>query len=355
MYILKKFLLGLFLGMALTIATAASLPEVRAVLFPVFISFEENGKSSSFEGEVLNYKKHLYVPVRSFAEHMGSTVEYVAPNSGSKAQVHILKLNDQDFTVSDTSKNVSIGLIEEIDVGKGEPLFIRGAIKFHKSISDKEQLVITLLDKDGNEVAASNPIKLKYREPHEMLAGEFTYFDTTFPHIQLPESYSYGIRIEQKQAWTIRQYHTEYGALGAGGLNGFPLNAYINGGSYVPNKYFDIELILLNLHDTEKVVITEPLIIEAEIYKEEVNEESKILTITSEPFTGTVNQKRGSYITNLTWDLKDSAGNPVPKGTYIVKLNLPVKAYGHMSGDPKQQVEFMLEQSMQAYNGVEIK
>lgn len=41
-------------------------------------------------------------------------------------------------------------------------------------------------------------INLDYRELNEMLAGEFTYFQTLFP-------YSYGVRLEEKQAWTIRQ------------------------------------------------------------------------------------------------------------------------------------------------------
>ncbi|TXK74469.1 hypothetical protein [Paenibacillus sp. N3.4] len=83
---MKKFVIGVTSGVLLsfaTVAVASSSPTVQAILFPSAINIHKEGKVSSIEGNntILNYNNSVYIPLRSFAENMGSIVKYVPPHS----------------------------------------------------------------------------------------------------------------------------------------------------------------------------------------------------------------------------------------------------------------------------------
>jgi hypothetical protein len=73
---MKKFILGLTCGVALTSTTAVFAADtIQAYLFPA--KFVINGENKIAQGyETLNYDGHAYVPVRFIAESMGSKVAY---------------------------------------------------------------------------------------------------------------------------------------------------------------------------------------------------------------------------------------------------------------------------------------
>ncbi|MBD0384893.1 stalk domain-containing protein [Paenibacillus sedimenti] len=73
---MKKFILGLTCGVALTATTAVYAADtIQAYLFPA--KFVINGENKIAQGyETLNYDGHAYVPVRFIAESMGSKVAY---------------------------------------------------------------------------------------------------------------------------------------------------------------------------------------------------------------------------------------------------------------------------------------
>lgn len=74
---MKKFLLGLTCGIALTVTTAAYASDtIQTYLFPVKYVFNGQSKELDSEYTTLNYNGHAYVPIRFVAENMGSNVGY---------------------------------------------------------------------------------------------------------------------------------------------------------------------------------------------------------------------------------------------------------------------------------------
>ncbi|WP_179233087.1 stalk domain-containing protein [Paenibacillus rigui] len=77
---MNKFILGLSLGVLLSISGAAVFASetVQSLLVPV--TFEKNGKPVATDPEygVLNYNGHVYVPVRFVAQAFGAAIGYDA-------------------------------------------------------------------------------------------------------------------------------------------------------------------------------------------------------------------------------------------------------------------------------------
>lgn len=93
---MKKMALSLISGVLFSFATAAvaSSPTIEAILFPSTVHFHHEGRINTLEDNdntILNYNNSVYVPLRSFAEKMGATVNYTPPNSetGSLPQIDI--------------------------------------------------------------------------------------------------------------------------------------------------------------------------------------------------------------------------------------------------------------------------
>lgn len=105
------------------------------------------------------------------------------------------------------------------------------------------------------------------------------------------------------------------------------------------------------------MVITEPLVLEFYICKIEGDRcTEEIRTLESVPFTGTINQNRGSYVSHLIWDLKDSTGALVPKGEYYISAKLQsTTAYGYLAGNPHQQSELEIIPNMASAIGFDVK
>ncbi|NRF89844.1 hypothetical protein HQN89_02165 [Paenibacillus frigoriresistens] len=99
---MKKFLLGLTCGIALTATTAVYASEtINAYLFPVKYVFNGQSKELDKEYTTLNYNGHAYVPIRFVTENLGSIVEYdentqtIKINDNTDAS-HSVNLTDND-------------------------------------------------------------------------------------------------------------------------------------------------------------------------------------------------------------------------------------------------------------------
>ncbi len=341
--------------MAICLATAASSSEVRAILFPTVITYQINDEVTRSDGEdiILNYNQHLYVPLRSFAEHMGSTVEYAPPGSygHSKATVSVYKLDDKDFTIFDESNTVGMGkfTLSFDDLNYSAPL-LTGTLKFNQSLPTDKQLVVSLLNQDGDVIAVSEQLKLAYRQADEMVAGEITKFSTEFPYIDEPDQYSLQLQIVPQTTWNFNQIYSESVLTGAGGLDGYPLivGTYIDADTVKLNQSVEIGARLINISDDDDITIQEDLFFYLDIYKMENNSRVLVRTLKTEPFTGNIPYRKGSYYTSVSWDQKDENGNSLAKGEYWFKPRLPSQATGTLSSDPEKTVTFELEDSMGA-------
>ncbi|WP_213586415.1 stalk domain-containing protein [Paenibacillus sp. J2TS4] len=82
---MKKLLTGLLCGIVLMVATAAvSSDTIQATLFPSKVTIHNGDQEISVDGnEMINYNNKAYIPLRTFSEAMGATVNYQYPSEST--------------------------------------------------------------------------------------------------------------------------------------------------------------------------------------------------------------------------------------------------------------------------------
>lgn len=101
---MKKVLLGMAIGMLLTVSTAVYASDgIQALIFPVKIKINGQEKQLMDDYQILNVDGHAYVPIRYVAENVGINVGYDDVNQT------ILLAYGTTFTQDKNETNVSIG------------------------------------------------------------------------------------------------------------------------------------------------------------------------------------------------------------------------------------------------------
>ncbi|NOU62573.1 hypothetical protein GC096_00755 [Paenibacillus sp. LMG 31461] len=100
---MKKFILGLICGIALTATTAVYASEsIQAYLFPVKIEINGQSKELPSEYKVLNYNGHAYVPIRFIGESLGLGVRYINSLESGK----VISIMNEPTDVDETTKKI---------------------------------------------------------------------------------------------------------------------------------------------------------------------------------------------------------------------------------------------------------
>jgi hypothetical protein len=353
----KKFIMGLICGLTLggvSVAGAAVSNVVKTILFPTSLHFYVDGKDSNSgteEVSVLNYGNRLYIPLRVFAEKLGSTVDYHSPEpGGTTASVDIFKVDDRDLKVHDAAGYVGIGHVSvqfaQHSTYEVPNANITGAVKFYKPIPQGKQVVLDILDKDSQQVAVTEPIQLRYHAVGDMAEGEVATFEADFPFLEPVEGYQLQARIVDETSWTYEQI---YGFItGAGGVMGYPLGVSIGAEHDVKKgQPVEIKVHIFNFSVTDTIVLTQPVSFEVQVKKEMNGAQQLIRTFRTAPLTGSIYGKQGSVFTKLIWDQKDANGKAVPAGQYVASIVFPKKAIGATINDLNTTQEYTFEQSMQ--------
>ncbi|REK77032.1 hypothetical protein [Paenibacillus paeoniae] len=338
--------------MAVIVFTAAAVSEeVRAKLTPVFVTFhlggEENALSSD-DTKILNYKGQLFVPLRSFANEMGGSVYYTAPVNGERAKVDIYYEDDRDMTLKDKEGYVSLANLDVRFALDDSMPGINGTVKINKVVPKDRDIVISVLDSNGNTLGVSGAIQSSdpFHLPiSQIKQGNIINFGTYFPYMSTPDKYTLKVEVVKKTDWAYSQGYIGT-VSGAGGFNGFPLNPAIHGTNH-QNKLGEstpIVVNVINIGKEDSIVITKPFTLSVEIS----DSNGKIIrTLTTKPFQGEILWRYGSIRTTIPWDQKDSSGKKVTKGEYQANL-LTTVAEGHYKNKPDKIIKFDLLHSMQA-------
>lgn len=144
---LKKFILGLTCGVALTATSAAFGAEmVQTYLFPAKFLINGESKEISSEYTTLNYNGHAYVPIRFIGESLGTLVNY--------------KEDTNTITIDDTPLSKKLQLGEDFlgAAAKGKLLGIEFGIG-----------------------ASKEDVFLKWGDPHRSGSRQ-THFDAWFDY-----------------------------------------------------------------------------------------------------------------------------------------------------------------------------
>jgi hypothetical protein len=362
---MRRFILGLVCGIVLSgasVAVAAASNDVKAILFPTFLHFYIDGKDSNSGNEevsVLNYANRLYIPLRVFAQKLGSTVDYHAPEpGGTMASVDILKVDERDLKVQDAAGYVGIGHVavqfSEKSTYEVPNASITGAVKFYKPIPKGKQVVLDVLNKDNQQVAVTEPIRLQYHAVSDMAAGEVATFETKFPYMAAVEGYKLQVRVVNETAWTYEQI---YGFItGAGGMMGDPLGVAIGAQQEVKKgQPVEIGVEIVNFSESDTIVLSQPVSLEIQVTKELNSSQKVIRTLRTKPLTGSVYRMQGGLFTKLLWDQKDENGKAVSAVEYYASIVLPTKVIGATINDPNTSQEYTLIESMRTHFPIEIQ
>lgn len=115
---MKKFILGLTCGIALTATTAVYASDtIQAYLFPAKYVFNGQSKELDSEYTTLNYNGHAYVPVRWVAENLGKIVKY--EHETNIISIENTNLSEKLVLDKDFLTFASEGKVKGIDFGIG--------------------------------------------------------------------------------------------------------------------------------------------------------------------------------------------------------------------------------------------
>lgn len=361
---MKKFTIGLLCGIILSFATtAAASSEVRALLFPTAMSFHLNGNSSTAgpdDAVVLNYGNRIYVPLRFMAEQMGATVRYQAPaNTGGYPAVEVYAVDERDLTIREEGGHFGIGHVAVAFRKQDDVPTISGMIKMWKPLPQGKQAVIEIYDEQGELAATSEYIKLNaadasmfdaandVRYAGEMEAGEIAKFETRFPYMAEIENYRLQVKAVEQEPWHYEQAYEGSITDGAGGMSGYPLAMWIGLDKYeaAQGQPVTIRAGMLNLSE-HSIALTEPASFRVLIARAQSDFPSVAASLTTAPLQGTIYWKKGSRVTQIVWDQKDSSGKQVPPGEYIVTIELPQTVHGTSTDMPDRVQSFEIASSL---------
>jgi hypothetical protein len=101
----KNYIIGLLCGVVLSMTTVAfAANTIQAILFPSKITFHVNNTSKEIDGAgdnpILNYNNKTYIPLRAFADAMGSNVTYEkSTDKGSIPKIEIFSAASYELSL----------------------------------------------------------------------------------------------------------------------------------------------------------------------------------------------------------------------------------------------------------------
>ncbi|MFC4775814.1 hypothetical protein ACFO9Q_03350 [Paenibacillus sp. GCM10023252] len=365
----KKMVLALACGAVVTFATGAiASPKIQAVLFPSTIKVHKYMGANEIgqtDGEVINYNKRVYVPLRTFAQAMDATISYEPPTKNKLPRIDIysnqqddpIQLSEKELKYSDPDNYVSIGYLESS--GVTPDILDRGVIKFHKDLKNK-RILITSLNKDGGTtIYNSHYVYIHQENSSPPKAGDIRSFRTNLMMNESTASYQISV-IDNSMKWSWPDFDTnqnggspmafdfsldsrELEHKGESSLYPMipadvPKDSYVNqyagqirqGNIFTmsmvaihtasnPAKYesFPIELVVSRVHADRS---------ETEVYRK------KITTISGlwKPFDANTPRE-------IKWDMMGKNGKPLAVGTYSIYCKIPNTVNYTIEGQTKKQ------------------
>ena len=164
----RQYLIGGLIGAALATAATALAAEnassVQAVLWPVTMRLNIDGKMDHVAAEnveVLNYKGSAYVPLRYVAEKMGATVRYESDHPSWGRVIYIDVADDRDLFIRDPDGIIGMG---NFYVAHGNRTFMVVQVKQFKDLPPgKDRVYAYFYDKEGN-LLLEQYLKIKFEK-----------------------------------------------------------------------------------------------------------------------------------------------------------------------------------------------
>ncbi|SHE13033.1 Uncharacterised protein [Chlamydia abortus] len=188
---MKKFLTGLLCGTALLVATAAASSDtIQATLFPSKVTIHNGDQKITVDGdEMINYNNKAYIPLRTFSEAMGATVDYQYPSESTDG-LHKIDIYQSVAPIEWTLERKSVDPF----CGKEQPFHITIGVDL---IDDKpsDRAFIVSMNNNTDDDITVGPIDLTFQvrstESNEVVYGRPL---PSFAGV-IPSSYEYFAKV----------------------------------------------------------------------------------------------------------------------------------------------------------------
>jgi hypothetical protein len=314
-----NFFTGLCLGAGLSACTVTLASDsIQAVLFPSKVHFLVNGTVKEIGGSgdnaILNYNNKTYIPLRTFAESIGATVNY-QPSSEETDHNHIIDIyagmSENDFNMQDKNGYVSLGHINIQPANTQQPdstdVKITGLLKINKDLAGKK-IELDALDQEGNRIGSTDVDRL-----NDLKQGDIIPLDRTI-HVR-GKMNSYQIQVKDSWALTTRSFFHDGMLLLDEGL--------VFGKGHIDTDKKGLVQTLQFKNQGKQSINIQPLAIQYQILKVDGDQNRLLFSYKLTPLEGEI-PVYGWYEARLpVWNLKDTNGNPVTPGKYVVQIVIP--------------------------------
>lgn len=334
---MKKYIIGFLSGTVLSLTTVAFASGVIQVsLFPSKVKFHVNNTVKEIDGlDILNYNNRIYIPLRSFSETIGSSVNF-QPASKDTENVNLIDIYSsgssgnadhsdqiQTFSWKDPNGYVSVGDLNVTEESPYGNTVTSGTIQINKDLTGK-RIDMELYDKTGEGISCSEFVYIDNQDIQPPQPGDIRSFKTDMSFDKGREIGSCKITVSN----ILKPIENEY----INKQNGDPIAILFS----PPSAYSfdthsiaigDIHVSTLQLYNSSENTITvDPINFEFAVYK--VDDEDTF-SASGEPvytyklpvISGPILSKAG-YEVKIPWNQRGLDGNMISEGKYVVELKL---------------------------------
>lgn len=345
---MKRKIMGVVCGAVILSGTGVwASSSIEAILFPSSLTIQHYEESQQVDGSqsaLLNYNNSVYIPLRTFAETMGSIVQYTPPASPDDLP-HIqvlppnINISESKLIYSDEERQVSAGYLS-----RTSPDVFHGLIKFYTDLKDKS-IVLEAFNKEGERVAQSQYVRVHGQESASFAAGDLRSFEASMSSGRFEEADTFQVKvIDRLQPMNGQFIDLRYGdpiGILFGPPFGFRLatqnpdaedhRAFIEGpygpiyglfAGYVQRGH-TLPLSVQIYNTSTSDLIFDPIHVQLAVKRVNADQSETDVYIDKLPiFSGLWKSKVG-YRIDMPWNVTDQEGKPLPEGTYHITLEVP--------------------------------
>jgi hypothetical protein len=317
---MKKYIIGFVCGTILSMSTVAFASDsIKAFLFPSKVMFHSNNYIKEIDGsDVLNYKNRAYVPLRSFAEGMGATVNYQASINLNSIDIFSSTVpTNNGLTLKDPDGYVSIGNLDVVSNGKYYNQITSGSIQINKDLNGKV-IELDVLNKQGQIIGTSDYVFILNQDIDQPKPGDIRQFKTNI-NFDANQEISYRVSVHD----ILKPVHNQT----IDPKNGDPIAVM-----FAPPFNFSGKLSIGNINSftvdvfntSDTDITVQPINLEFDVYTTDAQDNKKSLVYSYKlpTISGTLASKSG-YREVTPWNQRGSNGQYLTPGNYIVELKMP--------------------------------
>ncbi|MNI33017.1 hypothetical protein D3C73_869430 [compost metagenome] len=319
MFIMKKFLAGIIVGVGVSVCSVTLASEsLQAFLFPSKVTFHSKSDAReilfSDNDPVINYNNKTYIPLRLFSEALDAKVHYSPPTASSdhKNVIDIYLNPEDDISLQDTDNYVSIQHFDSKSTDEGIYVHtnISGLLQVNQSLEGK---IIEIHALNAEQQMIGSTADIYMEGPALLNVGETRKLQTAIITKEFPTSYA--VLVKDTWGLTIMHSYTDGMIMDIAGIAFGPPNVDSDNKALISSLSFK--------NTIEQDILIEPMNIELQINKIDGESSELIKSYKLPTLKGRVPAEAWYKAVLPPWDLRDQNGKPAAPGKYEIQIIVP--------------------------------